>query len=64
MNEEKYLEIKKEVINYLKLKNCFCFRRNIIDAFIEDHKKTNVILTLRRMRKEEILKLGLRRWGL
>ncbi len=62
MKEEKYLEIKRAVIDYLKAKGCFCFRRNIIRD-LED-KKTSVILTLRRMRKEKILKLGLRRWGL
>lgn len=65
MKEKKYLETKESIIKYLKKKECFCFRKNIIlDLVSKGHKKTNVILTLRLMKKQGKIKRGWRRWGL
>ncbi len=55
----------KEIINYLRLKQCFCFRKNIIwDLSQLGFKRTNIINSLRQMRKDKALRLYRRRWGL
>lgn len=65
MKQEKYIDTKTAIKNFLSDRQCFCFKRNIINALMEKgYKKTHVTLTLRKMRKEKQIKFGLRRWGL
>ena len=63
---EKFKEEKTEeaVYQYLRAKQMFCFRRTIIRDLIEEgNKKTNIQNTLRKMRREKKIVLGMRRWG-
>lgn len=65
MKQQKYNQIKSAIVKYLKKRQCFCFRKSIIkDLGVMGFKKTNVIYTLRRMRKEKEIKMAYRRWGI
>ena len=65
MKNKKYKKTRRAIINYLKKKQCFCFRKSIIADLVKaGHKKSNIINTLSIMRRKKELRLWHRRWGL
>lgn len=53
-----------EIISFLKMKNCFVSRKNIVLRFVNIFSEKEINLALREMRKQNILSYGQKRWGI